>query len=144
MTVSDTVLNGMIEAGEIIEHHGVRGMKWGIRRSRRQIDNTPAAPEHSRARELQRTAKKSGTRTLTNKDLQDLTQRLNLEQQYSRLVSSGKGKSAIGVGANWMGTRVKTVGNAMVDEVLKANIKQVAMVKGIIPQNAKNDKKNDD
>lgn len=143
MTFSDAALDGKIEVDEILAHHGIRGMKWGVRRSRRQIDSAPVAPEHARARELQSTAKRSGTKALTNKDLQELTQRLNLEQQYSRLVSSGKGKKAISVGTGWVGNRTKTIGNSVFDEVVKANVKQALIIKGIIPQNAKGNKNDD-
>jgi ribosomal protein L29 len=121
------------EVDKFLEHYGIKGMRWGKRRSRAQIDNSPDAPEHTRARSLQTVAKTSGIRKLTNKDLQDLNNRLNLEQSYTRLTASDKGKSAIGKGAGWFGKRVGTVGNSLVDEVAKAHLKVALTQKGIMP-----------
>lgn len=89
---------------EILEHHGIKGMKWGVRRSRggstgrsgksSKTGHEPAS-DAARARELHSRAKSSGTHTLSNQELQHLTQRMNLEQQYSRLTSTSSNKSTI-------------------------------------------------
>ncbi len=116
------------EVEDYLEHFGVKGMKWGVRRgdnaggdsrlgtsyqpgtnqvqlwgarksaglyvNRGRQLGRPVSPEASRARELQGQVKKYGTQSLSNKDLQDLVTRLNLERQYSNLsqpkVSSGR------------------------------------------------------
>jgi hypothetical protein len=88
---------------EILEHHGVPGMKWGIRRkatvgpqevivrdSRRKLKTSgggghAAHPDAVRARTIGQVGKKSGAKALSDKDLEAYTKRLNLEANVKRL-----------------------------------------------------------
>jgi hypothetical protein len=67
----------------ILQHYGVKGMKWGVRRRR------PVAPSHGDAnrskRIVGRARENRTTDVLSNKDLQTAITRMNLEQQYNRL-----------------------------------------------------------
>jgi hypothetical protein len=87
----------------ILTHHGVKGMRWGVRRKatvgaqevivsdkRKKLKTSggeghPAHPDAVSARTSAQIAKKSGIKALSNKDLQDYNNRLNLEQNYKRL-----------------------------------------------------------
>jgi hypothetical protein len=87
----------------ILTHHGVKGQKWGVRRKatvgaqevvvsdkRRKLKTSggkghPASSDAVRARTVGQIGKKSGLKALSNKDLQDYNQRLNLEMQAKRL-----------------------------------------------------------
>lgn len=74
---------------DFLEHFGIRGMRWGVRR-KRGADGTVeglVSDDAQRATVLKTVASTKGTRALSNKDLQDLNARLNLEQQYSKLTS---------------------------------------------------------
>lgn len=97
---------------DILEHHGVKGMRWGVRRRRNSSgelvpvsvqsnkagqvtktsggSNHPTSEDAKRAMTTHQIAKSSGTHALSNQELQDLVNRLNLEQNYSRL---NEGKS---------------------------------------------------
>ena len=82
---------------EVFAHFGIKGMHWGVRRSRTQID---ASDDHNNAAAAKQKAKKGGTKALSNKELQDLVNRMNLEQQLSRLSENQpskfkKGKNAV-------------------------------------------------
>ena len=66
----------------ILAHFGVKGMKWGVHRS---TPSLPASQDAQRAREVQSKVKAGGTKALTNKEMQDLITRMNLEQQFARL-----------------------------------------------------------
>lgn len=82
----------------VIAHHGVKGQKWGVRRSRGS-DGTvgsggrsghPASSDAAKANEIHTRVKSAGTHTVSNQDLQHLVTRMNLEQQYSKLSSSSR------------------------------------------------------
>jgi hypothetical protein len=90
---------------DILSHTGVKGMKWGVRRkatvgaqevivSDKRIGKGiktsggkghPASSEAVSARKIGQIGKKSGLSSLSNKQLQEYNQRLNLEQQAKRL-----------------------------------------------------------
>jgi hypothetical protein len=86
----------------LLEHYGVKGMKWGVRRDQRVLDRLSnrvkekrevqkalkqPSPDASRAQRLQTQAQRRGTSTLTNKELKDLNERLNLEKSYRELTT---------------------------------------------------------
>jgi 2'-5' RNA ligase len=95
---------------KFFQHIGVKGMKWGVHRN--TMDNGATAVDvHAKAGNLLKTkggqkhpahedavkvaiskqkARKSTVDSLSNKELQDLVSRMNLEQQYSRLIATDK------------------------------------------------------
>ena len=69
---------------DFLEHFGVMGMRWGVRRSQSN-GSSSVSPEAAKARALQGQVKIHGTQSLSNNDLQTLVTRMNLEKQYSQL-----------------------------------------------------------
>lgn len=61
--------------GEFLEHYGVKGMQWGVRKKRSLSDDAKkvAANRGRKASEL------------SNQQLRELNERLNLEQNYNRM-----------------------------------------------------------
>jgi hypothetical protein len=92
-----------------LQHYGVKGMHWGQRKSADEPSaptsvelkakpgglvkatggkNHPAHEDALRVAEARQKARKSSTDALSNKELQDLVTRMNMEQQYNRLVKT--------------------------------------------------------
>ena len=87
----------------ILAHHGVKGMRWGVRRKatvgaqevivsdrRKKLKTSGgeghlAHPDAVRVRTSGQIAKKSGVKALSDKELQDYAKRLTLEQNVKRL-----------------------------------------------------------
>ena len=75
---------------DFLEHYGIKGMRWGIRRKNPSGGTTsvaPASDDVERARRTYATVRTHGTKAVSNKDLQDLINRLNLEAQYTQVIA---------------------------------------------------------
>jgi len=131
----------------ILAHHGVKGMKWGVIRSRsgggsggssssevtvktktyphahtsiktKGGKELPAHPDAIAAKVVTQKLKKSGMHTLSNDELQKLANRTNLEQQIHR---SGVGQGTIQKGLKNVSNFVKSPeGQTVVNEAVKA------------------------
>lgn len=85
--------------GDGISHYGVKGMHWGVRKSEpgggggsKPAASAPRPRLSDDAKAVEKAFSKidrGGTDTLSNHELQSVVTRLNLEQQFDRLTSSG-------------------------------------------------------
>lgn len=81
----------MDAAEKVLAHFGVKGMKWGVRKSR----TTGTPPEHQsemaqRKHEALAKIKKHGLDAATNDDLKMLEQRVKLETKFNELFPKKK------------------------------------------------------
>lgn len=76
---------------EDLLHYGVKGMKWGKRKD--SSSRAPSSEDHMEVAALRR----QETRTLSNKDLKKVNERLQLEANYARLNpgTTSKGKQFV-------------------------------------------------
>ena len=94
-----------------LEHFGVKGMKWGIRKSDVPAGETrvtqqgkkikgeggkglPANDDAKKAAVSKQKVKGSGIHSLSNKELKDLQTRMNLEQNVRELTAKEKQQTA--------------------------------------------------
>lgn len=73
-----------------LEHHGVKGMRWGVRRSRggyvRKGKGKSQSPDAQKAEAVKnKVKKKGGIQALSNRELSDFNRRVELEKNYNRL-----------------------------------------------------------
>jgi ribosomal protein S18 acetylase RimI-like enzyme len=126
---SSPVAHEDVILGGVLIHHGIKGMHWGVRRDRSSkvtVTHTPGKrikttggherPAHIDAKVAARSkqvAKSSTTDALSNKELKALVERMNLEQQYSRLSASPKGE-----GRKFVENQIKQVGQQHVAKLI--------------------------
>jgi hypothetical protein len=75
-----------------LQHYGVKGMKWGVRRSDAQLARARKQREKDNRSGDRKTvdksltkAKSSGVSSLSNKQLKQVNSRLELERKYNQL-----------------------------------------------------------
>lgn len=100
MTV-DLQASDKVEA--FLEHHGIKGMRWGVRKnpSTGKVSGSPSAGTPRASRSKSDGAKKSSgkpsespTKKMSDQQLRDAIQRLQMEKTYASLTASPPGKSA--------------------------------------------------
>lgn len=106
LTVNDEL--SMSAKGEaFLKHYGVKGMKWGVIRSKlpgaaKAAVKAAYKPSQDavKAQQYQTRAKLGGVRNLDNKEMQLVIQRMQLERQYKELYGEKQWTRA---GAKWAG-----------------------------------------
>jgi 2'-5' RNA ligase len=84
------VARGRTAMNDILAHHGVKGMKWGVRKSDGGSGGSASSDD---AREFEKNSKRiqtHGTRSLSNKELQSVLNRMNMENQYHNLLGQNR------------------------------------------------------
>jgi hypothetical protein len=126
---------------DVLTHHGVKGMRWGIRRKatvgstevivsdkRKKIKTSggqgyKAHPEAVRARTIGQIGKKSGLKALSNKELEEYARRLNLEANAKRLSYNDKNPGQKFV-ASVLGQTGKTQVSSLANDVAGDQVKR--------------------
>lgn len=108
-------------SSDIIEHFGVRGMKWGVRRQRRK--EAKRLKKVSAARNKEWRKKYLDRSNMSDEDIRKATNRLRLENDFAEQVK----RSAV-VSMKPPG-RAKQLGNTAVNKVVDVAI-QTAAQKG--------------
>ena len=111
-----------------LEHHGVKGMKWGVRKQRPSSGarRTSRASE-PRTRKVQKTRspsykKPAKTDLLSNDELRKSNERLRLEKEYNTLISEVKRQNR-SKGQKFLQDTVMKVGQDILKDVVKSQVK---------------------
>ena len=113
-------------------HYGVKGMKWGIRKEHQSSDSRKKRSKmedwSDDAKEANRISKKKVSQ-MSNAELQQLNNRKNLEQQYSRLNPStiSRGMKYVATAATITGTAITIINNS--DKIIKIGKDVVQKIK---------------
>lgn len=80
---------------DVLAHFGIKGMHWGVRRTPEQLGHRKEKVDNrSEDKKEVDSLRKKSSKTLSNKELEKITKRMNLERQYSDLkrreISSGQ------------------------------------------------------
>lgn len=96
----------------VIVHYGVKGMRWGVRRSQAQLDRAA-----NRRAATSVTNKRKEARGLSTQELQSRISRINLERQYVNLTAQ---PSALSRGGKMVGTILgQTAKNVAVSQLTR-------------------------
>ena len=87
----------MSDIDDYLEHFGIKGMRWGVRKNRSVDTSVESATKGKQksddaktaAKSLQR-SKKQGVGSLSNAELKALNERMNLESSYKQLNAKKK------------------------------------------------------
>ena len=110
----------MYEDPYYLQHFGVKGMKWGVRRS-----STATEPAVIVNRQSKRAHKGDDARSLSNVELRARIDRLNLEQNYDRLIIPDKGKNVAAVIVAGIGGLALSALKDSTKSYMKSGINQV-------------------
>ena len=122
-------LSGAEFTDGFLEHFGVKGMKWGHRKDKGN-SAVSTVPEHhalsddaKNARVLSAKVKAGGTRALSNKELRQLVDRMNLEQNFAKVnTPAAKKKNPVLAGVIWTTKKAATLTGQSMEQVIKANL----------------------
>ena len=82
-----------------LTHYGVLGMKWGVRKARKDKGSTGIRKRNSRIENVnddyRRAHSKKSVKDMSDKELREMINRLQMEQQYQRLSQNSISKGML-------------------------------------------------
>ena len=95
-------------------HYGILGMKWGVRRSKSGSSSSINKPKKSKRtidESYKQAHSKKKLKYMSDRDLQNINRRLNLEKNYNDLTrTKSRGKKAVDAFVSTAGTVAAVMG----------------------------------
>lgn len=103
---------------DLLEHAGVKGMRWGVRKAQSVVSapSHPASEDHFRAA----AAKTMPAHSLSNNDMQALITRMNLEKQYVSAMAASVTPSKASKVTKFVSSLLLDVGKEQATRVARA------------------------
>lgn len=74
-----------VKIDDVLKHYGVKGMKWGVRRANPSGGTNSGSEDAKTNRAIKAKVKAGGgTKALSNKELKDYLERMDLEKRYNK------------------------------------------------------------
>jgi 2'-5' RNA ligase len=106
---------------EALQHYGVKGMRWGRRKSE---GNSAVSDDAARATAAAEKAKKEGPAALSNKEMRDLVTRMQLESQLKNVTPSTRTQKGAKFATNLLVNTGKRQAQMIVDDQVNKQIKK--------------------
>lgn len=107
---------------EVLAHHGIKGMKWGVRRSRAVLrsQNPHGVSEDAMKAKTSKSKvhKRTNADALSTQELQHLVTRMNLEKQLKQLQGPSKKQQ----GAKFVTDILVTAGKQSASTLVKSQL----------------------
>lgn len=133
----------LLKHSDILEHHGVKGMHWGVHSKSAGGTRSPIAgyrklKDMERVRNLKRVQitvapKHSKAEELSDDDLRKAIARMNLEQQYNSLIRTKDNQLPLHQGETFVKQMAKRTLEAAILTTTAALVKRELKKHGIIP-----------
>lgn len=118
----------MTDVDDFLEHYGVAGMRWGVRKSSVSTSSGGKKPKISndakRAEFTKSKMKKGGVKALSDKEIVALQKRLDLEKKLKDVAPKGKNKEVNAFVSNIASNVVKGAITAVATQQVSAVLKK--------------------
>lgn len=140
--LDEPLAQSVTKTEDFLEHHGIRGMKWGVRRRRsassgsssranKKATGSPRPSDEGRAaRKILDKQKQHGTVALTNHELRTVNARVKLEQEFNKHTPPAKTK--LKKGEDYANTFIKAVDTGVKVYTSTQRIKKVLVGVGVM------------
>lgn len=118
-------------------HHGILGMKWGVRRTPEQLGHKKVAPKNTKAqvKSSQSEPKKRTLSDLSDDELRRRVSRLQMEKQYKDLT-----RQEISAGRKWVNSVLNDTSKKLATKFLVKAIENIIDPKSSEKKNSKDKK----